>query len=335
MNTLKLICGTVGSLTVLFTNVVGQTTEFHDLNVGIGAAPSLREINWASRGELFSGSWGVGSESFLGFTLTALLDGTPDGANLSYESASNRTLGVASVLGVGRLLNRTNEPIGREALRLELPAQGAAGVVAGDAQATFAGLSQMAFDRLSQGTGNIVVISGFVADPQASWAAVPGNEASLVYSNGTLRFEVGRGADGWTPVGVVAFANLNATLSDAGVVPEISNDRENNANSFGLFAWQYAATASGQSTPDPLVFAGVSQSDVVDGFVTLPGLGLVNLIHYPWIYHATHGWLFSAMATWADGGWFFDANQQGWWASSAAAYPWYYVSGSGWTAPSP
>lgn len=47
----------------------------HDLNVGT-AADDLREVNWGPRVGQAGGGWNVSSESFLGFTLTSLLDGT-------------------------------------------------------------------------------------------------------------------------------------------------------------------------------------------------------------------------------------------------------------------
>jgi hypothetical protein len=321
----------LGFLLVLNSPLQAQAPTYHDLNVAIGAAPSLREINWDARGELTSGTWGVSSESFLGFTLTALLDGGTDGAQLSYESASNRTLGVASTLGTGRIIYRTNEPIGKEAIQLDLPAKDAPGVVSGHPDRTFAGISQIAIDRLSQGAGNIVTISGFVADPQASWAIAPGLEASLVYSGDTLTFETGRGTEGWTPVGVLQFANLGATLSETGVSLVFSNDRANNNNPYGLVGWQYATDGEDAPPRDALTFAGVGEGEIQDGFVTLQGLGLVYLEHYPWVHHSGHGWLWSAMTSWAEGGWFFDAQSGDWWASTALAYPWKVRDDSGWS----
>jgi hypothetical protein len=249
MKTAKMITCVLGSVLVLNSTLQSQITTFHDLYVGTAAAPNLQEVNWGTRGEQTGGGWGVSKETFLGFTLTSLFDGVED-KELSYTAGDSRTLGVA---GIGNNANpttpgtihyRTNTNNGgvpgREGIQLAVPAEGALVGVIGGSDKEFAGISRVFFDRLNNGTGNIVTISGFVADPQASWVVQPNGGEDLSYNTvtGTLTFSTPGSGDLF---GVLAFDNLGATLSETGVSLVFSNDRANNNNSYGLVGWQYAA----------------------------------------------------------------------------------------------
>jgi hypothetical protein len=78
-------------------------------------------------------------------------------------------------------------------------------------------------------------------------------------------------------------------------------------------------------------FIGANKDAIQHGFVNLEGLGSVHVEHYPWVYHPDYGWLFSAMDSWDEGGWFFEVRNGEWWASSAAAFPVKSRGGAGWT----
>jgi hypothetical protein len=238
-------------------NHLEASVFFRSINVGTAAAPDLREVNWGTRGEQTGGTWGVSSESFLGFTLTSLFDGV-EGSELGYDATSSRMLGIntSSFGNPGRIVYRTNNPQGREGIRLDLPAEDALVGVIGESDMMFAGISQIAFDRLNNGTGNIVTLSGFVADPQASWTVQPGGAEDLSFNvdTGTLTFSTSGSGDLF---GILGFANLGATLSESGVSLIFSNDRANNNNSYGLVGWQYAVI------PEPSHYA------LITGFLTL------------------------------------------------------------------
>ncbi len=78
-------------------------------------------------------------------------------------------------------------------------------------------------------------------------------------------------------------------------------------------------------------FAGENGTGTLNDFVDMEGLGHVHVAHYPWVYHPEYGWMFSAMTSWAEGGWFYEARTGEWWSSSAAAYPLKARNEVGWT----
>jgi hypothetical protein len=249
MQSVKWTTRMLGSLLVLNSPLQGSSLAYHEVNVGTAVGDNLREVNWGPRVEQTGGGWGVSSESFLGFTLTALFDGV-EGSQLGYDATTSRTLGVNEIGNPGRIVYRTNTPLGREGIQLALPAEEASvGVIAGDAM-PFAGIRQVAFDRLNNGSGasagNIVTITGFVADPEASWVISPfTTPPTLTYDAelGRLSFETFNATD-WAGFGLLQFDNLGATLSETGVSLVFSNDRANNNNSYGLVGWQYAVDSS-------------------------------------------------------------------------------------------
>jgi hypothetical protein len=243
MKILKILPCVLGSFLVLNSPLLSQNV-YYDLNVGTAVVPDLRVVNWGPRTAQTSGTWGVSSESFLGFTLTSLINSAEAGQLSWAGTAENsRALGVGGdgSHGSGWGINRNNASTIVEAIQLNLPAEnGLVGVIDGPDE-IFLGLRQIAFDRLNVASGALVTISGFVADPEASWAQSPfTTPPTLTYNAGTLSFETLNATD-WTAFGLLQFDNLSATLSDPGVSLVFSNNRNtNNANAYGLVGWQYA-----------------------------------------------------------------------------------------------
>jgi hypothetical protein len=230
------------SLLVVLPHAGQAVVAFHDLNVGTGNV--TRSVNWNERSG--GGSWGVSRESFWGFTLTSLINGVEAG-ELSWVT-NVRTLGVGGSGSIGNAANINRGSDGSvEAIRLDLPAANGLVGVTGGATLPYLGLSQVAFDRLTNGSGSQVTISGFVADPQASWAVAPGNNAGFTYNGGVLTFATGATADGWTDYGVIEFANRAATVAPGGVALVFSNNKPSN-NAYGLVGWQYAVETDGLPT---------------------------------------------------------------------------------------
>jgi hypothetical protein len=323
---LLILAGAISALSVSASTTLKESGIF----VGTGGAATGYSINWSDRGS--GGTWGVSSETFAGFTLTSLINGVEAGELSWANNVRNLGVGGTGSFGGSASINHNQDSSIIEAIRLDVPAQDEP-VGARKAQGQFAGINWLAFDRLGVGTGAHVSITGFLEDPQASWEVSPfTGEEILSYDPALGKLFFTTTADS-NDFGKLVLANPNATLSDEPISLVFSNDQAVNfANTYGVVGWGYLYLEDdSQPQPDPLIFAGVSEGEVQDGFVVLQGLGHVHLSNYPWIHHPDYGWLYSAMNTWADGGWFFDAQSSEWWASTAVAYPWKVRSDGEWS----
>ncbi len=212
-----------------------NASNTYDINVGTGGSDADRSVNWGERSG--PGTWGVSRESFLGFTLVSMINGVEAG-ELSW-GGNLRSLGVGGDGSVGNTasINRTRRGDTIEAIRLELPAAGARVGVPGGGYGSYGGISGIAFDRLSLGSGSEVTITGFAGNPEARWAV--DRPETLVYdaARGRLSFTTTDASDDY---GVIRLSNLDATLSEGGVSLVISNEKHGN-NAYGLVGWQYVA----------------------------------------------------------------------------------------------
>lgn len=309
-----------------------------DMRVG---ADSGEPVNWGSdlpaEG---SGGWGVTTSTYAGFTMTSMVNGVEDG-ELSW-GGNDVAVGVNSDIPVFgndydqtsflASINRSEDSSVIEAIQLDLPAANA--VIGPDGNQAFQGLTRMGFTRLNQHMGSHVSIVGFVEDPQASWFVDPvigdvigSGDISYDPVLGKLLIVTDSSSDDF---GIVVFDNPNATLSDEPVSLILSNDfARHQRGGYGIVGWSYDYAIAGPFQ-QALEFAGADVSDANGMWIPLGSIGSGYGAHYPWIYVPAHGWLYSAMNTWSEGGWFYDPSMEGWWASTAAAYPWVVVDGEGW-----
>ncbi len=218
-----------------FWGMSAEASNSHAIYVGTGGSDAGYTINWGERSG--TGSWGVSSDSFLGFTLKSMINGVEAG-ELS-RGGNVRCIGVGGDQSVGNeaSINRDRRGTVIEAIRLDLPAKDATvGVIGGEGM-TFAGIQRIVFDRLALGKGSQVSISGFSENPKASWKGK--RPEKLVYdaARGRLSFTT---TDASGDLGIIEFANLNATLSKSGVSLVFSNENHGN-NAYGLVGWHYVA----------------------------------------------------------------------------------------------